>query len=73
MFMSMGKGSFLTLRKLIKLSAYVSYPASMSVRFDLAGQINVLSDCSRHKQARSKQCLIGPAIAKLSPGELGAG
>ena len=24
-------------------------------------------------QARSKQCLIGPAIAKLSAGELGAG
>ena len=24
-------------------------------------------------QARSKQCLIGPAIAKLSAGDLGAG
>ena len=26
-----------------------------------------------HCQARSKQCLIGPAISKLSAGDLGAG
>ena len=28
---------------------------------------------SRLLQARSKQCLIGPAITKLSAGDLGAG
>ena len=58
--MSMGKGSFPILRKLLKLSAHISYPAAMSVRFDLAGQINVLSDCSQHK-AHILQ-LIGPRV-----------
>ena len=29
--------------------------------------------CYWHSQARSKQCLIGPAITKLSAGDLGAG
>ena len=31
------------------------------------------SDCVIPPQARSKQCQIGPAIAKLSSGYLGAG
>ena len=30
-------------------------------------------DIQTHIQARSKQCLIGPAIVKLSGGDLGAG
>ena len=32
-----------------------------------------MDSTNQGRQARSKQCLIGPAIAKLSAGDLGAG
>ena len=39
----------------------------------MAEEMLPIRDVMSRDQARSKQCLIGPAIAKLSAGDLGAG
>ena len=42
-------------------------------KYHVRSMLHFHSPNPHYEQARSKQCMIGPAITKLSAGDLGAG